>query len=221
MVVRAKSGKVDTVIRYFQGQNFKGLNDLAFDQQGNLWFSDAWSTGVNDMGGAVYVADAATGYKTVRRVIDRIAFPNGVQLSPDGNGLYVAELSQNRNWRCGVDARQASISSCHVSTYFLSGMGPDGMKLDERGFIYQAHFNSQGVYAISPENQIVEFIRIPAGRATTNVAFKPGTNWLYITEASQNAIWRVEVDAPGPRSVGAAVRREKVEVPPCRTVAVS
>jgi sugar lactone lactonase YvrE len=151
------------------------------------------------MGGAVYVADASTGYKAVRRVIDRMAFPNGIQLSPDGNGLYIAELSQNRDWRCTIDQSRVGISSCYVSTYFLSGMGPDGMKLDERGFIYQAHFNSQGVYVISPtpDNQIVEFIRVPAGRATTNLAFQPGTTWLYITEASQNAIWRVQVDAPG------------------------
>jgi hypothetical protein len=51
-------------------------------------------------------------------------------------------------------------------------------------------------------HEIVEFIRVPSGRWTTNIAFKPGSRWLYITEAKENAVWRVEVDSPGPTPWG-------------------
>lgn len=192
-----KSGKIADVVRYFHGQNFKGPNDLTFDMDGNLWFTDAWGTGVNDTSGAVYFVEAAGGYQRIQRMIDQIAFPNGIQLTADGSAVHISELRKNRNWRCFLDKRQGGFGGCLVSTYFLSGNGPDGMKLDDKGFIYQAHFNSGGVYVISPAHEIVEFIRVPSGRCTTNLAFKPGTKWLYITEACENAIWRVEVDNVG------------------------
>ena len=192
-----KTQKVDFLIRYFHGQPFKGPNDLTFDDEGNLYFTDAWETGVNDPTGGLFMAEAASGYKKVTKLIGNLAMPNGVALTPDGSAIYVAELRANRTWRCPIDKTAGGIFACYVSTYFLSGFGPDGMKLDDKGFVYQANFNSQGVYVVNPFHEIVEFIRIPTGRFTTNVTFKPGTRWLYITEAQQNMVWRVEVDNVG------------------------
>lgn len=50
------------------------------------------------------------------------------------------------------------------------------------------------MYVIDPWHEIKEFIPVPEGRNTTNVAFKPGTKWLYITESQKNNVFRVEVD---------------------------
>ena len=189
--------KVEIVVRSFQDKEFRGPNDLTFDNDGNLWFTDAWGTGSDDRSGAVYSVQAAGGYKKITKVIGDLAMPNGIQFSADGGALYFTELRMNRNWRCPVDKSTGGLLSCYVSTYFFSGNGPDGMKLDEKGNLYQAHFLSQGIYVINPFNEIVEFIRVPSGRFTTNLAFKPGTRWIYITEAQENNVWRVEVDAPG------------------------
>jgi gluconolactonase len=192
-----RTRNVDLLIRGYHGQPFKGTNDLVFDDAGNLYFTDAWQTGSDDASGALYLADAASGYKKLTKLVGNLAMPNGVGIPPDGNSIYIAELRKNRNWRCPFDKAGGGLFSCFVSTHFLSGNGPDGMKIDERGFVYQASFNSQGVYVIDPFHEIVEFIRIPDGRFTTNLAFRPGTKWLYITEAQRNNVWRVEVDAMG------------------------
>jgi gluconolactonase len=192
-----KTKKVDLLIRYFHGQPFKGPNDLTFDDDGNLYFTDAWQTGVDDPSGALFMADAASGYRKLTKLIGNLAMPNGVGIAPDGNSIYVSELRKNRNWRCPFDKNNGGLLSCFVSTYFWSGNGPDGMKIDEKGFVYQASFNSQGIYVIDPNHEIVEFIRVPEGRFTTNLAFRPGGKWLYITEAQRNNVWRVEVDNVG------------------------
>jgi gluconolactonase len=192
-----KSRQTAQVVRYFHGQSFKGPNDLTFDSKGNLWFTDAWGTGVDNPTGALYMAEAAGGYKQIRKIIGNLAMPNGVQFNADESILYIAELRKNRNWRCQMDKEQGGIGTCAVFTNFMSGNGPDGLKLDEKGNVYQAHFLSGGVYVASPVNDVLEFIRVPSGRCTTNLAFRPGTKWLYITEACENAVWRVEVDNPG------------------------
>jgi gluconolactonase len=143
------------------------------------------------------MADAASGYRKLTKLVGNLAMPNGVGIAPDGNSIYISELRKNRNWRCPFDKDNGGLLSCFVSTYFLSGNGPDGLKIDEKGFVYQANFNSQGIYVIDPNHEIVEFIRIPEGRFTTNLAFRPGTKWLYVTEAQRNNVWRVEVDNVG------------------------
>jgi gluconolactonase len=192
-----KSKKIDFLIRYYHGQPFKGPNDLTFDDDGNLYFTDAWQTGADDPTGALFMADAASAYRKLTKLVGNLAMPNGVGIPPDGNSIYVSELRKNRNWRCPFDKNNGGLFSCYVATHFLSGTGPDGMKIDEKGFVYQASFNSQGIYVVDPNNEIVEFIRIPSGRFTTNLVFQPGTKWLYITEAQQNNVWRVEVDNAG------------------------
>jgi gluconolactonase len=192
-----KTKKVDLLIRYYHGGPFKGPNDLTFDDDGNLYFTDAWQTGADDPTGALFMADAASGYRKLTKLVGNLAMPNGVGIAPDGSSIYISELRKNRNLRCPLDKTNGGVFSCFVSTYFLSGNGPDGLKIDEKGFVYQASFNSQGIYVVDPFHEIVEFIRVPEGRFTTNLAFKPGTKSLYITEAQRNNVWRVEVDNAG------------------------
>jgi gluconolactonase len=192
-----KTKKISDLVRYFHNQNFKGPNDLVFDEEGNLWFTDPWGTHPQDPTGSVYFIETDGGYKKIHRMINNMAFPNGITLSPDGKWLYIAETRYNRLWRVLLDKKEGGFSAVLGSTYFLSGNGPDGMAVDEKGLIYVAHYNSGGVYVVSPSGEILEFIKVPSGRCTTNVAFNPGTKWLYITEACENNVWRVEVDNQG------------------------
>ena len=192
-----KTKKVDLLIRYFHGQPFKGPNDLTFDDDGNLYFTDAWQTGADDPSGALFMADAASGYRKLTKLIGNLAMPNGVGIAPDGNSIYVSELRKNRNWRCPFDKNNGGPRTPAPPWRSTHRRPPPRLKIDEKGFVYQASFNSQGIYVIDPNHEIVEFIRIPEGRFTTNLAFRPGGKWLYITEAQRNNVWRVEVDNVG------------------------
>ena len=189
--------KVDLLIRYYHGQPFKGPNDLTFDDDGNLYFTDAWQTGADDPSGRAFHGRCCERLPQADKADRQSCHAQWRQ----GRSRWKFDLclgaAQKPELALPFDKNNGGLLSCFVSTYFLSGNGPDGLKIDEKGFVYQASFNSQGIYVIDPNHEIVEFIRIPEGRFTTNLAFRPGTKWLYITEAQRNNVWRVEVDNVG------------------------
>ncbi len=190
------SSRVESILVDANGTPFNGLKDLAFDSRGNLWLTDPQGSTPMNPTGAVYRATAASSYRDVRKVVSNIAYPNGIKLSADDRCVYVSETRKNRVWRVLVDG-DGEPSAMLASSYFLSGNGPDGLALDEVGRVYVAHFQSGGVYVLSPLGEILEFIRMPSGLATTNVAFQPGSRCLHVTESSGNKVYAVTVDAAG------------------------
>ena len=49
-----KAQKLSDYALYFQNENFHGPNDLIFDRQGGLYFTDPWGTSMANLRGAVY-----------------------------------------------------------------------------------------------------------------------------------------------------------------------
>ena len=84
MVYDPQTKKLSSLVSTYRNQLFKGPNDLDFDAEGNLYFTDPWGTGPGpdspDEAGAVYQ------YSTegiLRRVISTGQFPNGIAVSPN------------------------------------------------------------------------------------------------------------------------------------------
>src|ERR1700720_3564194 len=83
LVYDPQTKQVSTLVYTYRNQLFKGPNDLDFDAEGNLFFTDPWGTGPGpdsvDEAGAVYQ------YSTegiLRRIISTGQFPNGIAVSP-------------------------------------------------------------------------------------------------------------------------------------------
>ena len=83
-----KTQKLSDYALYFQNENFHGPNDLIFDRQGGLYFTDPWGTSMANLRGAVYYVSPEG---KISRLIDNMAFPNGIALSPDEKTLYIGE----------------------------------------------------------------------------------------------------------------------------------
>jgi gluconolactonase len=101
--VDLKTGDVQTLYAECDGERFEGPNDLVFDKQGGLWFTDHGSstpTGRN-YGGLYYAL--ADGSKVTRWRKGLIS-PNGVGLSPDEKTVYVADTHLGRLWAFDVTA---------------------------------------------------------------------------------------------------------------------
>lgn len=195
-----KTGKVSDYCLYFQNENFHGPNDLIFDHEGGLYFTDPWGTSpANPRGGVYYVSP---GGKEVRRLMDNLHFPNGIALSPDDKTLYVADCMENRVLTALIESPGViNIGFVHVSTYLNAGWGPDGLCVDEEGNLYQSQYGAGRVVVISPEGFIIGNIDLPvgAGAQTTNCCFGVGkdANTLYITEAGDNEIWKIKLKKKG------------------------
>jgi len=192
-----KTAVVKDYMRYFQNQNFSGPNDLIIDEHGGIYFTDAWGTSVlNPRGGVYYISPEPE--KKITRLVDNLAFPNGISLSPDNKILYIDDFNANRVLAVPLAGQGAlNIGFAHVLAYLSGGFGPDSMAVDAKGNIYAAHFLASEIVVLDPLGFIVGAIILPkgAGLFTSNVAFHQG--YLYITEGMKNQVWRVKMNVEG------------------------
>ena len=94
------TGAVETVVTECQGQPLRAPNDLVFDADGGLWFTDHGVTATEgtDQPGVCYRSPSGE----VTGVAYGTESTNGVGLSPDGDRLYVAETHTGRIWAWDV-----------------------------------------------------------------------------------------------------------------------
>jgi gluconolactonase len=101
--VDLKTGAATTLYDHCDGKRFEGPNDLVFDREGGMWFTDHGSstpTGRN-YGGLYYAKADGSGVTCARK--DMIS-PNGVGLSPDQKTVYVADTHLGRLWAFDIAA---------------------------------------------------------------------------------------------------------------------
>jgi gluconolactonase len=176
-------------------ERFRGLNDLIFDKDGGVYFTEPSGSNVLTPNGRVFFLPAGE-IPVLRIFTGGIAFPNGIALSPNEARLYVAEFSMNRILAFNTNPAQPG-GNPFVFAQFEGGTGPDGLTIDAAGNVYAAHFNAGEVMVVEPRGFIIGAIRLPpeAGLAVTNVGFHDG--YLYITEAAKNEVWRVKTNIAG------------------------
>lgn len=192
------SGVLDTLKGHRNSESFKGLNDLTFDAAGNCWFTDQGQTGLHDPSGRVYRlrADAS-----LDLVFGGIPSPNGIALDAAGKALYVAVTRANQVWR-GPLLADGSISKVGALRTFFGTSGPDGMAVDVDNRLVVAHASLGGAFVLDARGEVTHFVKSPAGSTVTNVAYRPGTTTLVMTESETGSILEADMPAPGARLYG-------------------
>lgn len=195
--VDLKTRKFSEYMLYFNNQNFKGPNDLIIDQEGGVYFTDPWGTSpLNQRGDVYYISPPPE--KKITRLIDNMAFPNGIALSPDNKTLYIDDFSNQRVIAVPIiSPGELNIGFAHVMAYVDGGWGLDSMCVDAKGDVYAAHFRAGEVVVFDPDGFIIGTIKVApkGGLGTTNCAFHG--NYLYITELLRNEVWRVKMNVQG------------------------
>jgi gluconolactonase len=195
LVVDPATGKVTTVLDRVRREGLKGVNDMVFAKNGDLYFTDQGQTGLQDPTGRVYRLKP-DGH--VDLLIDTIPSPNGIVLTPDEKALYVAVTRANQIWRLPL---HPDGSTSKVAAFItLSGglAGPDGLAMDAEGNLAIAHCGLGTVWLFSRLGEPLYRMRSATGIATTNLAYGgPGNRHLYITESDSGSILLAEMPTPG------------------------
>ncbi|MBX3729711.1 MAG: SMP-30/gluconolactonase/LRE family protein [Candidatus Sumerlaeia bacterium] len=186
-------GRIEALTRDFNGARYNRPNDLIFDPQGNLYFTDPKSYARDKPDGVVYRIDAATNRVSVARA--GFCFPNGLAFSADGRHLFLAESAWNRVLKLEVLA-DGSLGEPEVFVE-MPGGDPDGMNFDESGNLYIAHFGGGHVWVVAPDGTVVRKLKTP-GSKPSNVDFGgPDLRTLFVTEDESSSVYRTVVDVPG------------------------
>jgi gluconolactonase len=188
-----EGGNPDTILGHRNSESFKGLNDLTFDRDGNCYFTDQGQTGMHDPSGRVYRL-RTTGQ--LDALIVGIPSPNGIALDTSGKVLFVAVTRANQVWR-GPLLGDGSITKVGAFRTFFGASGPDGMAVDAENRLVVAHASLGGAFVLNPRGEVTHFIRSPAGSTVTNVAYRPGTSKLVMTESETGTILEADLPAPG------------------------
>jgi len=183
----------ETILGHRNSESFKGLNDLTFDREGRCYFTDQGQTGLHDPTGRVYRLHADG---RLDCLLANAPSPNGVALDTSGKVLFVAATRANAVWR-GPLLADGSLSKMGAFRTFFGASGPDGLAVDVDDRLVVAHASLGGAFLVNVRGEVTHFIQSPAGSTVTNVAYRPGTSKLVLTESETGALLEADLPAPG------------------------
>ncbi|MEZ4712534.1 MAG: SMP-30/gluconolactonase/LRE family protein [Caldilineaceae bacterium] len=193
-------GSITTLASHFNGKKLNAPNDLCFDSQGRIYFTDpryGYKHDVEQECMAVYRIELDG---ALTRVIDDMQTPNGILITPDDRTLYIVDHNPEPGGArtllaydvdaAGVWQQRATLAD------FGDGYGGDGMVLDVDGNIYltAGEGDKAGVYIIAPDGEHIGFIA--TGEIPGNCTFGgPELRTLYI--AASSSLYAIELNIPG------------------------
>jgi gluconolactonase len=215
-------GTITVLADSFDGKRINSPNDCTIDRKGRVYFTDPrygnragleqFNADGEEIEGVYRIDDVGMVSRILAHEIQR---PNGIAISPDQKFLYIAD---NRNdkptdnrklWRFNLNA-DGSVDSTSQKLLFDWGTdrGPDGMAIDSLGRLYvTAGFNhpeppaqtankyKAGVYVITSEGKLVQFIPVPTDMITNCAFGDDDLKTLYITAGHK--LWSIRTGVTG------------------------
>ena len=187
-----KSGNIEPVLETAFSESFKGLNDLHFADNGDLYFTDQGQSGIADPSGRVYRLSAKG---ELQRLVTNAPSPNGITMNTKNTQVYVAITRAQQIWRLPLMAG-GTPSKTGVAIQLSGGhAGPDGIEMDAEDGLLVCHLGL-GIWRFDANCLPTHLAHAgDAHRLMTNIAFKD--KMLYITDSMNGEILTAEMPVAG------------------------
>ncbi|MEY4762381.1 MAG: hypothetical protein RLZZ200_2237 [Pseudomonadota bacterium] len=185
-----QTGRITPLAQSYRNEKLRGLNDLAFDATGGVYFTEPYGSSALKPDGRLFYLPAGKDAR-LQVVADNLAFPNGIVVVPSRQKVYVGEYARKRITSMPAVGSTDEFDVSHVFAMTEGGIGPDGMLLMKDGTLLAANFDAGEIIGFDPIGHAIGSFKVPAGLRTTNLAIRDG--WLYVTEGSSGEVWRVKL----------------------------
>lgn len=161
-------------------------NDLIFDVEGNLLFSDH-ADGRKEPLSTICVLPKGSNQAKV--VSSNKYFTNGLAFKKDMTTLIFSETYRQQLWIGEWDSKQLELRNERpFAKAGIGPWGPDGIAFDENENLFVAIFNENRINIYSQDGKLSEWINCTGSRPTS-CAFDPsGKLGLIVTEAERGEI---------------------------------
>jgi gluconolactonase len=192
--VDLSNGRYERVFDSCDGMSLEAPNDLVFDPDGRLWFTDLGKThdGIRTASGLFSCLIDGTDITAINR--HAVSY-NGVGLSPDGTTVYCADTHQARLWR--YDRKVEAQKPQWIATA-AGAVGFDSLAVTAAGNVCVATLYEGGITTITPDGKTSK--RDFDDTYVTNIAFGGGDMQdAWITLSSSGLLVKMRWDEPGLR----------------------
>lgn len=187
------TGRVQPLLETWRSESFKGVNDLFFASNGDLYFTDQGQTGLHDPTGRVFRWREPQGLACL---LDTGVSPNGLCLNADETQLYVSMTRANAVWRLPLMA-DGGVSKVGLHVQLSGGIGPDGLALDVEGGLVIAHPGTTA-WRVDRHGLRTHAITYPEELFITNLAFGgPQRRDLYLVDSRRGEILKATLPVAG------------------------
>ena len=164
-------------------------NDLAIAPNGTLYASDpSWGASTGQLW-------KITPQGQMTKVAQDMGTTNGVEVSPDGQTLYVNETNQRNVWAFPIQA-DGSLGPKRLIKQFPDH-GFDGMRCDVDGTLYITRYGKGTVAIMRPDGEVIREVNV-LGAKPSNLCFGgPDGRTVYVTEVEQTRLVQFRVERPG------------------------
>lgn len=191
-------GKLGVVAERFEMETLASLNDLTVDARGNVYWTDPEGSSLDKPVGRLYRVRPDG---RVDRIGTGLAFPNGIDVDPASQHLYVIESQSKKILRYPLPADNELLGKPEVF-YDLGESGGDGCAFDAAGNLWVADFHRPDtktgrITVLSPEAKVLAYLPVPA-KVVSNIAFG-GANHdeIFCTTGDPPGVFHAKVGVPG------------------------
>lgn len=202
--VDLKTGAVETLYTHCGENQLRGPNDIVFDSQGGMYFTDLGKTRERDWDRTgIYCAKADGSHIT--EIAYPMITPNGTSLSPDEKTLYVAETWTGRLWAFDLEApgvvKKQPWPIPHGGRLVANTSGFrnfDSLAVEAGGNICIATLFDPGITVMAPDGSRVEHVPISGDPYCTNICFGgQDMKTAFITLSYYGSLVAVDWPRPG------------------------
>lgn len=206
----AADGSVGVVAEKLGDQPLNSLNDLTADAKGSIYWTDPAGSSAEKPVGSIF---RVTAEGQVDKIATGLAFPNGLDVDPSGQNLYVVESQTQKILRYTIPEEKQPLGP-PTTFYELGGAGGDGCAFDAEGNLWVADFHRKEtgkgrITVVSSTGKVLAYLNIPS-KVVSNITFGGVENdEIFCTTGEPPGVFHAKVRVKGFR--GHPVKEARIQ----------